>query len=209
MDADEIRKRSKGKFDKEAQIYENTSDGQFCSRVYPIIIETIESTHGQSLLDIGCGPGTILSKVTKKTRLCGIDLSAQMIARAKETLKEKAELKIGDAEVLPYPEKTFDIVSCTFSFHHYPNPEKVLFEMNRVLTNGGQLVLADPWMPFPLQPIMNFFCRYSQNGDHHIYSKREMLQLLSAAGLTLKSYRHPTNDSFLLTAIKAGGTDHA
>lgn len=208
MDADEIRKRSKGKFDSEAQIYENTSDGKFCSRVYPAIIETIDSAHGQSLLDVGCGTGIILSKIAKKSRLCGIDLSAQMIERAKETLKDKAELKIGDAGALPFPAETFDTVCCTFSFHHYPNPEKVLFEMNRVVKNGGHLVLADPWMPFPMQPIMNFFCRYSQSGDHHIYSKREMRQLLSNTGFTLNNFNHPTNDSFVLTAIKAGETNH-
>jgi ubiquinone/menaquinone biosynthesis C-methylase UbiE len=209
MDAIEIRKRSKRKFDTEAQIYENTSDGKFCSRAYSAIVETVNSIPYQSLLDVGCGTGIILSRLNGTSKLCGIDLSPQMIGRARESLKDKAELAVGDAEALPWPEKTFDTVCCTFSFHHYPNPGKVLSEMNHVLKKGGRLVLADPWMPFPMQPIMNFFCRYSNSGDHHIYSKQEMQQILLKTGFDLSNFKHPTNDSFLLTAIKIGGTGHA
>lgn len=202
MEAAEIRKRSKDLFDKEAQTYENSQDGKFCSRAYPAIIETINGLPGNAHLDVGCGTGTILSKLSSKAKLCGIDLSEKMIARAKKTLKDNAELITGDAEALPWPTQTFDTVSCTFSFHHYPNPEKVLSEMSRVLKKGGCLILADPWMPFPFQPIMNFFCRYSKGGDHHIYKKAEMQRLLIKAGLNLENFNYPTNDSFLLTAIK-------
>jgi ubiquinone/menaquinone biosynthesis C-methylase UbiE len=208
MHADEIRKRSKNKFDTDAQSYEKTQDGKFCSRVYSDIIETVNNIPYQSLLDVGCGTGIILSRLNEKSKLYGIDLSSEMIGRARESLKGKAVLTIGDAEALPWPEETFDAVCCTFSFHHYPNPEKVLSEMNRVLKKGGRLVLADPWMPFPLQPITNFFCRYSKNGDHHLYSKQEMRQLLINNAFDLRDFKHPTNDSFLLTATKTGGADH-
>lgn len=209
MDAAEIRTKSKTTFDAKAKTYENTSDGKFCCRVYPAILQTINSKQEDLLLDVGCGTGIILSKISGKSKLCGIDLSPQMIGCAKETLKDLAELKVGDAGELPWPAETFDTVSCTFSFHHYPNPEQVLAEMNRVLKNGGRLVLADPWMPFILRPFINILFKYSKDGDYHIYSKREIRQLLSKTGFDLKTLKHPTNDTFLLTAIKTGGTAHA
>lgn len=202
MDAMETRRNSLAKFDQDAATYEDTSDGRFCARAYPAVLAQIEAEPFRSLLDVGCGTGAILSKITRKAKLCGIDLSSSMVDRAKETLEEKAELVVGDAETLPWPDKTFDTVCCTFSFHHYPYPEKVLSEMNRVLRKGGRLILADPWLPSPLLQLMNWMMRYSKSGDRHMYSKHELQSLFAGSGLMLQRFRHPTNDSFLATAQK-------
>lgn len=209
MDKTEIRKRSLNKFNTDAINYENTSDGRFCSRVYPAVLEEISAKPFASLLDVGCGTGIILSRITIKSKLCGIDLCSQMISRAKETLKDRAELVVGDAESLPWKARTFDTVCCTFSFHHYPNPEKVLSEMNRVLRDNGRLIIADPCAPLPLQQILNLSLHLLKGGDFHIYSKHEMKQLLIKTGFDLKNFRHPTHDSFLLAAQKTGGIQNA
>ena len=197
-----VRQKTLQKFDNDASQYEETSDGQFCSRAYPAVIRKICEKHFSSLLDVGCGTGTILSRIPAEAKLYGIDLSAQMIERAKKTLKEKAELTVGDAGSLPWPQAAFDTVSCTFSFHHYPNPEKVLAEINRVLKSGGRLILADPWFHTPLQKLINWVLRYSKDGDFHIYSEREMKRMFVKTGFEMLSFEHPTNDSFLLTASK-------
>jgi ubiquinone/menaquinone biosynthesis C-methylase UbiE len=206
MDAQLIRKKTLCKFDTDAPVYEKTSDGKFCSRVYPAVINKISEASFVSLLDVGCGTGVILSGITAKARLCGIDLSAQMIVRAQQTLKEKVELVVGDAEALPWPQDTFDTVCCTFSFHHYPNPQKVLTEMNRVLKSDGRLIMADPWAPAPLRQVLNAVMQYSKGGDICTYSRRQMERLLGASGFEMRSFAHPTNDLFLLTAQKTANS---
>ena len=205
MDAEMIRGKTLRKFEKDASAYEQTSDGRFCARAYPEILKEINAFPYDSLLDIGCGTGSILSRIPAVKKRCGIDLSGQMIERAKETLGGTAELMVGDAESLPWPQKSFDAVCCTFSFHHYPHPGKVLSEMNRVLKADGRLILADPWLPGPFLPLLNAMMRFSDGGDFHEYSKREITKLLAANGFAMTSFCHPTNDSFLLTARKSPG----
>lgn len=205
MQATVIHEKTLHKFEKDAVIYEKTSDGRFCSRVYPDIVKAICSVPFESLLDIGCGTGSILYQIPADKKRYGIDLSEQMIKRSKELLKDAAELKVGNAESLPWSQESFDTVSCTFSFHHYPNPGRVLSEMNRVLKADGRLILADPWLPMPFLSILNALLQFSDGGDYHEYSRRKIAKLLTASGFRLLTFRHPTHDSFLLTAQKVSG----
>lgn len=205
MDANTIRGKTLQKFEKDASTYEQTSDGKFCARAYPEILKEINASPNDSLLDVGCGTGSILSRIPSGKKRCGIDLSGQMIERAQEALCGAAELMVGDAESLPWPRESFDTVCCTFSFHHYPHPGKVLSEMHRVLKADGRLILADPWLPGPFLPLLNAMMRFSDDGDFHEYSKSEITELLAANGFAMTSFRHPTHDSFLLTARKSFG----
>jgi ubiquinone/menaquinone biosynthesis C-methylase UbiE len=202
MNSQEIKEKSRKTFDKEAKNYSQTSDGKFCRRVYPAILDALEKTKAVSLLDVGCGTGNILAQIQGEKALFGIDLSPQMIEAAKQNLGQKATVVVGDAEKLPWNNSMFDTVCCTFSFHHYPNPLNVLKEMQRVLKPGGFLVLADPWMLSPARQILHFTFRYSSQGDCACYGKSDMRSLLQKSGFTLKTWDHPTHDSFLLTAQK-------
>ena len=67
-----------------------------------------------------------------------------MIAVAKAKLRD-ADLRIGDSEHLPYEDDAFELATCTFSFHHYPNPK-------------GALALRHEQEPVPLElaPIQRF-----------------------------------------------------
>ena len=49
----------------------------------------------------------------------------------------------GDSEHLPFADGSFDVVTCSNSFHHYPHQEAVVREMRRVLRPGGQFMLID------------------------------------------------------------------
>ena len=73
----------------------------------------------------------------------------------------------------------FDVVICNDSFHHYPSPEKVLDEAYRVLKNSGLIIIGDCWQPPLARQIMNIYMKYSKEGDVKIYSKKEMISLLS------------------------------
>jgi ubiquinone/menaquinone biosynthesis C-methylase UbiE len=49
----------------------------------------------------------------------------------------------GDSERLPFADNSFDLVTCSHSFHHYPNQAQVVAEMHRVLRPGGRLMIID------------------------------------------------------------------
>ena len=50
---------------------------------------------------------------------------------------------VGDVEDLPYEDNSFDIITCSHSFHHYPNKEKAVSEMYRFLKPEGRLMIID------------------------------------------------------------------
>jgi len=145
-----------------------------------------------SLLDVGCGTGNFLWEVSKarpNVNLCGLDISEKMLAIARKRLGGKADLRTGDSEHLPWEGNSFDVITCTDSFHHYPNPKAVLLELRRVLKQRGKVIIADPWAPFILRQIGNFLILFSRSGDTRLYSKWEMERLMADSGFALTSWQ--------------------
>ncbi|MFQ7454813.1 MAG: class I SAM-dependent methyltransferase [Flavonifractor plautii] len=105
--------------------------------------------HG-SVLDVGRGTGEPLREVGLRfpeTARTGLDLSANMLAVAREKLGGAVELVQGDAERLPFADGRFEVPLCNDSFHHYPNPGAAAAEFARVLQPGGVLLLGDCTAP--------------------------------------------------------------
>ena len=154
---------------------------------YSLIIE-LEGRSFKTLLDVGCGNGIFLSMVLNKydVEVSGIDISPGMIEKSKELLDSRADLKVGDSEYLPWDDRSFDVITCSASFHHYPNPELVLKEMKRVLRPDGILMITDPFTPNELLRFFaNILSKFSKSGDVRIYSQKEMQELLEKCGFTL------------------------
>jgi len=103
------------------------------------------------LLDIGSGTGTWTAMVAGSAMqsgcVIGLDYSEKMcaVARGKgRQISEGApEFVNADAEHLPFPDDSFDVVTCSHSFHHYPHQAATVREMYRVLRPRGRLMLID------------------------------------------------------------------
>ena len=97
------------------------------------------------LLDIGCGTGWLLDNLSKQrdAEYHGIDLAENMLEVAKGKNIPNATFCLGNAQELPYEDETFDIVTCSQSFHHYPDSKKAIQEAYRVLKKGGMYILSD------------------------------------------------------------------
>jgi ubiquinone/menaquinone biosynthesis C-methylase UbiE len=103
------------------------------------------------VLDVGCGTGSLLTLLARDSQaelLVGVDYADAMVRRAagKFSQSEHADkLKAvrGDSERLPFPERTFDVLTCCNSFHHYPHQVEAIRGFRRVLRPGGLLVLID------------------------------------------------------------------
>jgi len=73
-----------------------------------------------------------------------------MIARARASLEAagpalagRVEFRIADGNHLPFPDATFDLVTCNSVLHHFAEPEKLLFEIARLAGRDGAILLRD------------------------------------------------------------------
>ena len=116
------------------------------------IAELAELKKGESVLDIGCGTGTmaLLAKqyVGETGKSCGIEPSAEMVSFARQKAKrQKALIDInpGVIEQIDHPSQSFDVILCVIVMHHMPDETKIqgIKEMARVLKSGGRLVVVD------------------------------------------------------------------
>lgn len=105
---------------------------------------------GTRLLDVGCGAGQLtLPAARKGIQVTGLDLAANLVqqARAKAAAEGlKVQVDEGDAEALPYPDASFDVVMSLIGAMFAPRPELVASEMIRVCKPGGRIVMGN-WTP--------------------------------------------------------------
>lgn len=201
-----FKENSKVNFNNHAEVYNESHDGKFVAPMYGEIINRIMSTNAKKILDVGCGTGNVLIKLSsnRDLKLYGLDISEKMIEIAKKNLGDKAELKVGDSEYMPWEDNSFDVIVCNASFHHYPNPEKVLIEMKRVLKSSGTLIIGDPTAPIMYRQMINLCCKISNNGDYRIYSKKEIEELLIKCGFKPFNFKKINYKSFAINAKVEG-----
>lgn len=98
------------------------------------------------VLDVGTGTGLALPHFASDLQITGIDLSADMLARARHRVARKKLVNIVglfemDATKLSFIDNYFDAVTATFVMSVVPDPQKVLAEMARVTRPGGRIYL--------------------------------------------------------------------
>ncbi|WP_017604687.1 class I SAM-dependent methyltransferase [Nocardiopsis alkaliphila] len=97
-------------------------------------------------LEVAVGTGRNLRYYPPQVKLTGLDLSSAMIARAAkkaEDLGLAITFVEGDAQRLPFADRSFETVLCALSLCTIPDQERALREMHRVLVPGGRLLLVD------------------------------------------------------------------
>ena len=107
------------------------------------LIEAAEIKESDKILEVGCGAGHILEKISKG-KLYGIDISEIQIERTRKRMGDKVELKKAPGENIPYEEKFFDKVLCSEVIEHVIDPREVLKEISRVMKDDGILSLSIP-----------------------------------------------------------------
>jgi SAM-dependent methyltransferase len=111
----------------------------------PFIAEYADfsSTRDQRVLEIGTGLGTDLVRFARAGALVtGVDLTERAITNAKQRLALEdltGDLRVADAERLPFEDETFDVVYSWGVLHHTRSPERAIAEAQRVLRPGGRL----------------------------------------------------------------------
>ena len=197
---------SKSAFNVQANTYDVDKNGKNARGQYKYVLNELQQLDFQKILDVGCGTGEILKSIKERysfVQLYGLDISEEMLKQANDKLKGTATLILGDAENITLETNSFDLLLCTDSFHHYPNPQQAISEFYRVLKHGKFLLIGDYWKPFPIRQIMNLFISYSNEGDVKIYSKKEIIEFLKRGGFQEIIYKKIKNSGYLVIAKKA------
>jgi phosphatidylethanolamine/phosphatidyl-N-methylethanolamine N-methyltransferase len=103
---------------------------------------------GGTVLEVGVGTGLAFGLYARNVRVTGIDVSAEMLAKAAEKVERQglghvAGLHQMDARRLDFPDQSFDHVAAMHIMSVVPEPERVLAEMIRVCRVGGSIMIAN------------------------------------------------------------------
>jgi len=132
------------------------------NQVMDQLAASVKDLHPNRILDVGTGYGINVGFLTrrfgKRSRIWSIDASPAVVREIKGVMRKHrysrhVVVKVANAERLPFKNGNFELVVSLFSLHHLSNPKRGLFEMNRVLSSGGKLVIAD-WRPTAAKPLM-------------------------------------------------------
>jgi ubiquinone/menaquinone biosynthesis C-methylase UbiE len=120
------------------------------------VVDRLELQPGQRALDVASGTGRLAfelaARVVAGGRVDGVDAASEMVdyaTRANKRLKLPVTFQTAAAQQLPFPDGTFDAVTCTLALHHIAAHQRQLAvdEMHRVLKPGGRLLIADLQAP--------------------------------------------------------------
>ncbi len=137
-----------------AQAYLEAIDRSFVDHVARLIGPAGDAGTRGRVLDLGCGPGQILILMKQRwpqMQIVGLDAGPAMIDKAREDAAaahvdiEYDVLRLGPQgeTVLPYPDASFDVVTCNSVLHHLDDPLNAIDEMARIVKPGGAVLIRD------------------------------------------------------------------
>ena len=202
---------SRKHFNAQAPVYDER-DTVYYSREGKIscrdIAEQLKNVPYEKLLDVGCGTGYLIELLSgqRRAQFIGLDLSEEMIKAAKAKNIADADFMTGTANNLPFADNTFDIVTCSQSFHHYPYQEQAMQEAWRVLKKDGLYVLSDTGIGGIGAWIDNHILfKLMKSGDCHTQNKRGIEKRMSSAGFNIVSSRQISGMIYTVIGSKIGG----
>ncbi len=133
-------------FNQKASVWDETCCEQDTAKL-KVLAERLRIEPGATLLDVGSGTGIflplLLTKIGDQGVLVAIDYAEEMIKRVRvKDVNGRICYLQGDVASLPFGSELFDACVCYSSFPHFQDKPKALQEMNRVLKEGGRLIIC-------------------------------------------------------------------
>jgi ubiquinone/menaquinone biosynthesis C-methylase UbiE len=174
-------------FDHRADKYDNGFEGYLCGRFYRNLIGSVVVNDSDSVLDVGCGTGTILYRLSSKSKIngFGIDVSNQMLDQARKKCPQMT-FQMGDSASLPFADNSFDIVTVCMAYHHFPDQGKFRQEAFRVLKSTGKLYICDPCFPWAVRNGLNGIFSLSKV-EARFYTSAEIISDFQKSGFEVGS----------------------
>jgi len=174
--------------------------------------------HGKKILEVGVGAGTdFLQWVRAGAHCYGIDLTEEAIAHINHRLQLygfSADIKVADAEQLPYDNNSFDLVYSWGVIHHSPNTPQCFAEIVRVTKPGGtiKIMIYNRYSLFalyrylqcalfkgkPFKSLKNVLFHHQESPGTKAYTFRETKKMLADLPVTIKQLKAPVSQHDLL-----------
>jgi SAM-dependent methyltransferase len=145
--------------------------------VSDVLIDRVKARAGERIVDVGCGCGAttiaLAQKVGPTGHVLGIDISAPMLARARQIAPAglPADFVLGDATVYPFQPASFDLLVSRFGVMFFAEPALSFANMRWALRPSARLAFAcwrepreNPWMMAPLQAAYKHVPKLPQLG---------------------------------------------
>jgi ubiquinone/menaquinone biosynthesis C-methylase UbiE len=168
--------------------------------VSDILINRASAKAGERIIDVGCGCGAtsiaLAQKVGPTGRVLGVDISAPMLARARQLAPPGARIDfvLADATIYPFEQASFDLLVSRFGVMFFAEPALSFANLRKALRPSGRLTFAcwreprdNPWLMMPLQAVYKHAPKLPQLGPEDpgpfaFASEARVNRILSEAG---------------------------
>lgn len=160
-----------------------------------LVFSLIDVRQGEKALDVGCGTGNYTIELARQgAEVFGIDSSEEMLTWARRKARRNGieiSFQVADAQRLPFPEHSFDLIVSNGLLCFLKEPERALVEMNRVLKPGGVLVVGvlNKWSPWALFRRIKGLFKDTIYNQAHFISPPVLEGLLKQAGFQVSKTR--------------------
>ncbi len=173
-------------FDEHAATWEEKHYPPDVRKRVEALVDAFSIRSGSRVLDVGSGSGILLPYLRFAIgvfgKLVAFDLSLQMVkAGAAHRYAEDAVAFQGDVSWIPLLQASFDAVVCFACFPHFPDKERAMGELGRVLRSGGELFVAHL---LSSQELAEHHARHSAVSEHRLPPREEMEELCAKAGFS-------------------------
>jgi demethylmenaquinone methyltransferase/2-methoxy-6-polyprenyl-1,4-benzoquinol methylase len=121
------------------------------------LVDAVAPQAGDRVLDVATGTGMVAAELLSRAQctVVGIDQSAQMLSAARARFAylagDRVQLLEGQAEALPFPDASFDVLTFTYLLRYVDDPQTTMRELARVMRPGGRIASLEfgvpPWRP--------------------------------------------------------------
>ena len=152
-------------------------------RDYRLYLDMVSAEPGEHLLDVGCGEGFLLDAAEKAgMRATGVEITERALSLARRTASG-AQLVCAAGEALPFPARSFHIVSCIGTLEHFADPSAGAAEVSRVLRPAGRALIVVPNRRFMAWWLQRHRGTEQQEVSELLLGLGEWRDLLRAGGL--------------------------
>jgi len=126
------------------------------------------------ILDAGCGTGRMLDELARYGEVAGVEVNETGVELARARGHERVE--VAPIEAIPFPDESFDLITCLDVVEHTPDDRRTFAELRRVTRPGGRLLVTVP-------AYQSLWSSHDVANEHHRrYRRRTLRDAARAAG---------------------------